>query len=59
MPVHSVSLYRRAGSMEDGTEETEESPYCAGLDVITRGRYTQKISRYVGHDLMKKTSFFD
>ena len=39
--------------------EMEESPYCASLDVITRGRYLQKVSKYAGRDpyLLKKTDF--
>ncbi len=40
-------------------DEMEESPYCTGLDTITRERYKQKIATYVGRDpyVMKRSNF--
>lgn len=40
-------------------EEIEESPYCTGLDTITRERCKQKITTYVERDpYVMKTSDF-
>ncbi len=40
-------------------DEIEESLYCTGLDTITRERYKQKVTTYVGHDpyVMKWSNF--